>query len=50
MPTATPSRWPIAAVRSKTYRDYVGLLDASVQLGNMVGYGPFNGWGSIDLN
>jgi hypothetical protein len=34
----------------QTFRSYVGLLDASVQLGNMVGYGPFNGWGSIDLN
>ncbi|MBX3130594.1 MAG: hypothetical protein KF718_28000 [Polyangiaceae bacterium] len=32
------------------YRNFVGLLDASVQLANMVGYGPFNGWGSIDLD
>ncbi|MEZ4221147.1 MAG: hypothetical protein R3B13_09465 [Polyangiaceae bacterium] len=39
--------------RSEVYaqqlRSYVGLLDAAAQLGNMVGYGPFNGWGSIDL-
>ena len=40
----------ISAVYAQEYRSFVGLLDAASQLSNMVGYGPFNGWGGIDLN
>lgn len=32
----------------KELRDWVGTLDASVQIANMVGYGPFYGMGSVD--
>jgi hypothetical protein len=41
---------PAAQTAYSQFRSYVGLLDASVQLANMVGYGPFNGWGSIELD
>ncbi|MCB9582959.1 MAG: hypothetical protein H6717_38335 [Polyangiaceae bacterium] len=45
-----PKKRADAGSAATDFRNYVGLLDASVQLGHMVGYGPFNGWGSIDLN
>ena len=39
-----------SAVYAQEYRAFVGLLDAATQLSSMIGYGPFNGWGSIDLD
>ena len=32
----------------KALRDWVGTMDATVQIGNLVGYGPFYGLGSVD--
>ncbi|MCC6904001.1 MAG: hypothetical protein IT377_33850, partial [Polyangiaceae bacterium] len=32
----------------KELRDWVGTLDATVQIGTLVGYGPFYGLGSVD--
>ncbi|HMR10585.1 MAG TPA: hypothetical protein PKA88_32630, partial [Polyangiaceae bacterium] len=39
-----------SAAYANEYRAFVGLLDAATQLSSMIGYGPFNGWGGIDLN